>query len=388
MKTIVIDENNQSKEFLFNILKNIENIETIGSFEDFSENINYKELDLIIFDINSKNSENILKKISRLKTEFKNLNFIALSYEINSQLVSQTLKIGVSDFLLKPILPTILETSIKKINTKERKAKTISVFSNKGGTGKTSLITNLAWEIYKKTDDKICILDLSFNCENASSFLNVNSKHSTNDILLNLNNLNEQLLLPLLPNYKNSKIYLFETQDEIISETKFNPQLISKIINSFKNIFDYILIDTSNLINEANMSIMNNSDLILLLTLSKQSSIKNCHKYYELFDKINYSDDKIKLIINRYIDNNEFTLNDIEKELQKKVFSTIPNNYLTLIDAINLNSNVDEINPQSNIAKAYSKIAQNILEINFENLDSKLNQNHGIFNLLKKMGEE
>ena len=41
-----------------------------------------------------------------------------------------------------------------------------------------------------------------------------------------------------------------------------------------------------------------------------------------------------------------------KKSVPLHVFSTIPNNYLTLIDAINLNSNVDEINPQSNIAKA------------------------------------
>ena len=107
-----------------------------------------------------------------------------------------------------------------------------------------------------------------------------------------------------------------------------------------------------------------------------------------MFDKIGYSDDKIKLIINRFIENQEFTLDDIEQKLQKKVFMAIPNNYLTLIDAINLGQNVNETNPQSNIAKAYSKLAQNILDIDFESLNIKVNYNHGIFNLLNKMGEE
>lgn len=389
MNAIIIEENNQSKELILNILKNIQDINLLNAFDNFSNDINYNDVDLIIFNITSKNSNEVLEKIADLKNQFKNINFIALSYEINSQLVNNTLKYGVNDFLLKPILPSILEASIKKLNiTEEKKAKTISFFSNKGGVGKTSLITNLAWEIYQKTQEKICILDLSFNCENANTFLNIEQKYNSDYILSNLSNLNEQSFLNLLGKYKESQIYIFETQEEITSEIKYNPQTITKIINSFKNIFDYILIDTTNLINETNVSILNNSDLILLLALNNQISTKNCQKCYELFDKIGYSDDKIKLIINRFIENKEFTLNDIKNELQKEIFGIIPNNYLTLVDAINLGSNVQEVNPQSNIAKAYSKLAQDILNIDFEALNSKANYNHGIFNLLKKMGEE
>ena len=116
MKTIIIDENIQSKELTLNILKSIQDVEITGQYDSFNNEINYNAIDLIVFDINSKNSIETLDKINTLKKQYKNLYFIALSYEINSQLVSQILKNGVNDFLLKPILPTILETSIKKIN--------------------------------------------------------------------------------------------------------------------------------------------------------------------------------------------------------------------------------------------------------------------------------
>jgi len=386
MKTIVIDKNAQSKELILNGLKNIENIEIIGSYEDFNcEEINYQDLNLIIFDIDSKNSHEILDKISFLKTQFKDLNFIALSYEINSQLVSQTLSIGVKDFLLKPIIPSVLEASIKKISlVEEKKAKTICIFSNKGGVGKTTLATNLAWEIYEKTNEKICILDLSFNSEDVSTFLKIEQKFNIDYILSNLENSNEELLLSLMGKYKDSKIYLLEAQEEIMPEIKYTPQEIAKIINSLKNIFDYIIIDTSSIINEINISILNCSDLILLLSSMNLISIKNTKKCYELFDKIGYNSDKIKLIINRFIESEEFYLNDLNKD----IFAKIPNNYLTLSDAINLGQNVKEVNPQSNIAKAYSKIAQEILNIDFKILNSNTKYNHGIFNLLKRMGEE
>lgn len=386
MKTLVIDENLQSRELLINNLKNIKNIEILGEFESFNlGNIDFSTIDLILFDINSKNCDELVNKIVFLKSQFKNLNFISLSYEINSQMVTKILNAGANDFLLKPIFLNILEASIKKISQNEiKKAKTITVFSQKGGVGKTSLITNLAWEIFQQTNDKICILDLNFNSQDVSAFLNTKTEYSLNNVMSNFENLNKDSLLSLIPKYKDSQIYILETKEENIIKESFTTQQITKIINSLKNIFDYIIIDTSNLINESNISIFNYTDLIILLTTTNSASIKNCLKTYELFDKINYANDKIKLIVNRFIESEKSSLEIIKKD----IFATIPNNYLTLIDAINLGQNVGEINPQSNIAKAYKRIAQEILKIDFSNLNSKVNYNHGIFNLLRRMGEE
>ena len=387
MKTIVIDKNQQSQENILNYLKNISNIDLIEAYENFSQIKDYTEVDLIIFDIDSKNIE-ILNQIQNLKNNHKNLNFIAISYEINSNLVNQTLKIGVNDFILKPILPNILETAVSKISTpKNSKAKTISIFSNKGGVGKTTLLTNLAWELNNKTNEKICIIDFSFNNENANAMLNVKQKYNLDYILKNISTLNKDFFLSLMNKYQDKEIYLLETEENKLSKNNYSPQNITKIINSLKNIFDYIIIDTTNITDEANISIFDNSDLILFVTLGNNSSIINCQKCCELFDKIGYSDDKIRIVINRYIDGQELSIDDMENILKRKVFHTLPNNYLTLIDSINQNQNVGEVNPQSNIAKKYSELAKKILEIDFTSLNSKTNK-HGIFNLLKRMGEE
>lgn len=390
MKTLIIDKNPQSRESTINCLKNIQDIELVNSLDDFhSDDINYNEINLIIFDIDSKNSNEILEKISFLKNQFKHLNFIALSYEINSSLVNETLKKGAIDFLLKPVLPSILEMSIKKINTfKEKKGKVITVYTNKGGIGKTSLITNLAWEINKQTDDRVCILDLTYSSENINSYLNIKQKYGLDYILSNMQNLVEQSFLSLIGKYQNSEIYTIEANEETIAQSNLTMQTITKIINSLKNIFDYILIDTSSTTNECNISVLNNSNLILLLILANQTSVKNTYKSFELFDKIGCNNDKIKLIVNRFIENQELTLSDIENNLNKEIFATIPNNYLTLIDAINQEKNVDEVNPNSNIAKSYSKIAKDILQIDFDKINSKANFDYNVFNLLKRMGEE
>ena len=116
------------------------------------------------------------------------------------------------------------------------------------------------------------------------------------------------------------------------------------------------------------------------------ASIRNLQKCNELFDNMGYKGDKIKLIVNRYIENSEISIKDLEKTVGKEVFNRVPNNYLTLIDAINLGKTVGEINPQSNIAKAYKNIAQEIINTDFLDIANKT-YNHGVFNLLRRMGE-
>ena len=393
IKTVIIDKTNNSKETISAFLKNIDDIEFLASFNEFKDfNLNPREVDLIIFDVDLKNSNTIIKEISKLKEQNSKLNFIALSYEINSELTTSILKEGVKDFLLKPVIPNILEASIKKIKTKNQnsaKANTICIFSNKAGVGKTSIAVNLAYELSKKTEEKVCLLDLSFNSEDILTYLNIEQKFNIDYILKNIENSYNNLFLSLLNNYQNTNLYVFSMQDEINLKTKINIQTINKILNALKNLFSYIIIDLTSVIDERTVSILNTMDLILLIGLENLASIRNLQKCYELLDNIGYNKDKVKLIINRHIENSKITIKDIEKTTSKEVFFKIPNNYLTLIDAINRGQALGEVNPQSNIAKAFKNLANEIYNINFTNIieDSKTNYNHGVFNLLRRMGE-
>ena len=394
IKAVITDDNIQSRELLVNHFKNIPNVEIAGVFDSlYSINFDLKSVDLILFDINKENSDKILNEIKIIKNKYnKNINFIALSYEADSKLVVKTLKAGADEFLLKPIILSILEAAITKIeniknNNGQNFSKTICVFSNKGGVGKTTLAVNLAYEISKLENNKVCLLDLSFNNEDVSTFLNMTPKYKADYILDHIETSDVKTLLSLMNRYKESNLYILSLQENMQFNIKFTPHLISKVINSLKNVFSKIIIDTSSSINETFSAIINDSDLVLLVGMMNLSSIKSCQKCFELFDNMGYNSDKIKLIINRFIQNPDLTIEEVEKTIGKEVFGKIPNNYLTLVDAINSGLTVAESNPQSNIAKAYKNIANLIEDMDFEDLKDKTQHNHGILNLIKRIGD-
>ena len=79
-----------------------------------------------------------------------------------------------------------------------------------------------------------------------------------------------------------------------------------------------------------------------------------------MFEKLGYTKDKVKLVLNRYMENEDIKTSDIEDVVKQKVYWKIPNNYLTMMSAINKGVPVNEINPSSNIAQNYMEFASKL----------------------------
>ncbi len=387
---IALLDNSNSKEVILSILNEIDGINHIEQIEDF-DNINFDfDIDIIIFDVESKNIEEKIAKIRNLYSTNKNIYLVAASYEINSNLVVQILKEqNVKEFVLKPVVKPILENAIRKIegiknNTSLKKANTISVFSNKGGVGKTSLAINTGYELSVLSKGKVCLIDLNYG--QSYSFLNIKPKFDPDYIVSNIEKSDEKLFFSLIDRYKDSSFYLFSPSNSL--DKVYSEDTLIKTINYFKTFFSYIIIDLPSNVDKKTASLILNSDMTLLVLIYSLASIKNTKQCLEFFENISYNKNKTNLILNRFKEDNSLTIKEIEKELGKEIFNKIPNNYITLNDAIERCMTLNETNPNSNIYKAYKKLASDIMNVDFEDLRNETTIiNHGIYNLIRRMGD-
>ncbi len=389
IKTVVVDDNTKNLDLVSKIIKDNQQTDYLGGFSDLSklQNIDTKALDLVVFDVKTENLKETIENIKKLKTKNPNLKFIAISSVINSSLIEELKQIEIEEILLKPVLGVVLEASIKK-TTKQKttKAKTITFFSLKNGTGKTSSLINVANCIANK-NEKVCIVDLNTNSSDVSDYLGIKNKQSFDYILNNIENFDKKTLKDSISSFEDSNLFVFSLFEDI-KVSNYSKKDITKVLNGLKKIFDYIFVDVSNNIDEKLISILNNVDLIVVVGLYNLQQIKNLLQCYELFEKLGYNENKIKLLINRTMNDSIDTMEKIEILLNKKIDYTVPNNYITLTDSINRKLPLEKTNPQSNILKAYKKISEEIMKIDFEEI-SKTNKTEeiGMFGLQKRMGE-
>lgn len=363
---IVISEREYTSELLKRYIQDCDTFSFLAQTFDLSKAYNaIKELSkvLVIADV-SDYQEQGLNFISKITSEFNECRVIVLSDKPDVDLVIRAMRVGASDFLALPLIKEEFFEVLNKIycdlnliKPKKSKCRVITVYSNKGGVGKTSIATNLALELAKITKENVALIDLNFQLGDITTFLDLKPSFNISYMLQNLDKINEDFLLSTLEKYKDTSLYVladppyFKQVDDVSSKD------ITKLFNILRDTFSYVVVDTSGGFDSKAMTALENSDLVFLATIVNLPAIRNCQRCLELFEKLGFEEDKVQVLINRYMENDEIKAEDVEEVLGKKLYWKIPNNYFTMMSAINKGVPVCDINPDSNVALSYKNLA-------------------------------
>lgn len=369
ISTVIISDEFSTKEVLKLFVSEFDNLETIDDFNNYSDIFNIlassKGKSLLIVDLSTNKIKN-LDFILQVTKECKNCKVLALSDNPSVELIIEVMRAGAKEFVPVPIIKNEFFEAIKKLVTemnepvKKNKCKIISVFSNKGGIGKTSLATNLALELAKITKENIALIDLNFQMGDITTFLDLKPSFNISYMLENLDKINETFLLSTLERYKSTSLYVLADPPYFKQADNIQPRQITRLFNTLKETFSYIIVDAEASFDGKNIAALDNSDLIMLVTVANLPALRNTQRCLELFEKLGYDKEKIKIVVNRYMENDEIKEGDIEKVLSKDIYWKIPNNYFAIMSAINKGIPVSDVNDTTNVSQSYKKLAQQI----------------------------
>ena len=369
ISTVIISDEFSTKEVLKLFVSEFDNLETIDDFNNYSDIFNIlassKGKSLLIIDLSTNKIKN-LDFILQVTKECKNCKVLALSDNPSVELIIEVMRAGAKEFVPVPIIKNEFFEAIKKLVTemnepvKKNKCKIISVFSNKGGIGKTSLATNLALELAKITKENIALIDLNFQMGDITTFLDLKPSFNISYMLENLDKINETFLLSTLERYKSTSLYVLADPPYFKQADNIQPRQITRLFDTLKETFSYIIVDAEASFDGKNIAALDNSDLIMLVTVANLPALRNTQRCLELFEKLGYDREKIKIVVNRYMENDEIKEVDIEKVLSKDIYWKIPNNYFAIMSAINKGIPVSDVNDTTNVSQSYKKLAQQI----------------------------
>lgn len=361
---IVLDKNENSRNILASYIEEFDFIENVECYEDYNvgfENIKKQNDEaIVIVDITEIESDEFIEQV-RLHAS----KLIITSTDYSTNTIVKALRMGAKEFLPKPIIKNDLLRTISSLVNNDfseihSQSKIITVYSNKGGIGKTTLAINLAKELEKVTKCKVALIDLNLQLGDVSTFLNLNPTFDVSYVIKNFINKDEEIFLKAFERYKDSSLYILSDPTYIEQAESISPQDITKLFNELKKVFSYIVIDMSSNIDENSLKILDSSDLVLFTTIVNVPAIRNAQRCLTLFKSRRYPKDKVKIVVNRYIESDDIKIEDIENTLGEKIYWKIPNNYFTIMEAINKGICVSEINLNSNIANNFRELATKI----------------------------
>lgn len=367
----ILDKNENSREILKSFMEGLEFVEEVKLFEDYKkgyEEIKQASNPIVVMDISDEFSG--LDEIAEsLKLVTSKIIITSVNYSTNT--IIKALRLGAKEFLPKPVLREDLirvMTMLSSISpdSETSQSKIITVYSNKGGIGKTTIAVNLASELAKITKNKVALVDLNLQLGDISTFLNINPPFDVNYVIKRLLDKEENVFIKGFEKYKDTSLYVLSDPSYIEQSESITTQQITDLFAALKKVFPYIVVDMSSSIDPISLKILDSSDWILFTTIVNIPAIRNAQRCLNLFRSRKYPKDKVKIIINRYMENDEIKIEDIENTLGEQVYWKIPNNYFTIMEAINKGTIISDVNSESNIGNSFrdfaSKVSDDIIE--------------------------
>ena len=303
--------------------------------------------------------------ISELAKDFPFLYLVALSGRTDSDLVLGTIRAGAHDFLCKPVrendLRAAAEKAAKLKSTRKesvgRVGKVLSIFSNKGGNGTTTIAVNLADALARHTGKKIAVVDLVLSHGDVTMFFNVNPSYSILDLAKNAEKADYDFLHTLLTRHA-SGVYILADPPLIEEAEQISAAQVRDVLSALRSMFDYVIVDTPHQFDERTLTALEMSDIVLLVSLLNLPSLKNTQKCLELFGRIGLRDERVRLLLSRYLPNDEIPKESIEGIMNCPVFFSVPNDYPTVISSVNRGKLLSELAPDKEVTRAFDQMAE------------------------------
>ena len=394
ISVVIVDDIKETRNNIKTLLQFDNRIEIIAEAENGQEAINVANTympDIMLMDVNMPIKDGI-KATEEISLGNPNVSVIIVSVQGDPEYLRKAMSAGAKDFITKPfsgddLINTIIKTyelgqkrtqiNIPK-NREKVHTKVITVFSTKGGVGKTTVATNVAVSLAKETGTKVALIDCDFQFGNVGIFLNVPIKNTIVDLIKESNEFDGKLIEEyLVSHYSGVNILLSPIKPEY-SEF-ITPSHIEKIVKGLKEKYHYIIIDTSNNINETVLTCLDLSDKVLFISTLDVPTIKNTKEGIEIMESLNYSREKLGVVVNKVNEQYGIKIKDLEDTIKYPVFASIPEDNETIITSINKGFPFV-------LTRAETKCAKSILTIvdwltgDEENVEKK----KSLFNIFKK----
>jgi len=204
-----------------------------------------------------------------------------------------------------------------------RGGRVVTVFSAKGGCGKTTLATNVAASLADKGNGSVVLLDLDLSFGDVAIALQLFPSHTIADAVPIGEDLDGPALLSLLTSHRSGLQALVAPMEPSAAD-KIDNALVVRIVDLLKEEFDYVVIDTPPALDDNVLAAFDRSDVIALLATLDIPALKNLKLTLETLDLIGFPRDRLKIVLNRSDSKVGLALSEVEKTLKAPIVAQIP----------------------------------------------------------------
>jgi len=311
-------------------LKSHEGIEFLGYSEqvrDAATALNASRLQVVL---HATRGHSLLSKELAAIREHTRAPIVLVAGEESSALFEGALESRAADVLL---LPQSLESAlftIRKVvfagrwhHDGREGGHVITVFSPKGGTGKTVLATNMAVAVARQKKGKVLLLDLDLQFGDAAVMLGITPERTLHDLVNAPGELDSEKLTGFATRHPAGFDVLAAPLRP--DEAEFIPE--SKIVNLLtvaRQSYDTIIVDTAPFFYGPMLATLDNTEELFLVCVPELPTLKNAYVTLRTLELLSFPTDRVRVIMNRSTLRQGLKTKDVEPVLGRSIGFELP----------------------------------------------------------------
>jgi pilus assembly protein CpaE len=370
MNIVVIDSDATARTHLVTRLGGT--VSQFASIDELSPYLNGEPV-VIVLGPNC-SSDGTIGTIERLLHGHPEVGAILVAEELTTALLQQALRSGVKDVVAAPGDDAQLHEAVNRVAQGLASAPTappaveplfdddgeighvITVFSTKGGAGKSMIATNLGVALAKRSEKPVCLVDADLQFGDIAVMLKLSPQHTIVDAVSSIDRLDASLLQNLLVVHEASGLLILPAPLEPAFADQIGSTEMVQIVEVLRRFCSYVVVDTPAYFNDVVLGMIEISDDVLLVAGMDIPNIKNVKIGLQTLRLLNTPMEKLRLVLNRANSKVKLDVTEVERTLQVSADCLIPSDVI-VPQSVNRGVPVILSAPRSGVAKSIEEMA-------------------------------
>ncbi len=308
---------------------------------------------------------------------------ILVAEELTTDLFQRAMRIGVRDVLSAPVETAQLTDGVRRVAASISQAmsvrgalveepalqqsgeagQVITVFSTKGGAGKSVVACNLGVALARKSDRPVVLIDADLQFGDCAVMLKLAPQRTVVDAVNAIDQLDASMLAGMLIKHEPSGLLVLPAPLEPAFADQITADYMTTIVDLLRSIAAYVVIDTPAYFNDIVLTLIEMSDDVLLVAGMDVPNIKNVKIGLQTLRMLNTPMSKLHLVLNRANAKVKLDVNEVERTLQVRADSQIPSD-VAVPQSVNKGVPVVLDAAKSGVAKSLEALADMFLSDN------------------------
>jgi len=287
-----------------------------------------------------------LEAIAALGPAVRSRRIVLVSAEPDVELLRLALRLGVEDAIPLERVAVELPVALSALAQGERggppsrseerrpgaptiglPGRVVTVFSPKGGAGKSVVSVNLAATMARRAMRTV-LVDADFALGDVSVMLRLDPPHTIAEAVGRLDRLDSTLIGGLLTHHEPSGLDVLAAPPSPSDAEKITPAMLSGVLGVLRTMAEVVVVDTPPVLDDLVLALLAESDVVVLVVSLDVPSVKNARLGVQALELVRDPAAPVVLVLNRAGSKVYLSTRDVERTLGLAADVTLPSDVL------------------------------------------------------------